>query len=101
MQTFQVDQKTLLGLVLPDQYCQVVVRKKSREVFGLYYITDHSHTFNVPNIRTVLSYCMIRHLMCPVVAVYHGMASLPMLSLVRQNRRRQFSSRMKEALVFK
>ena len=27
MQTFQVDLKTLLGLVLPYQYCHVVVKK--------------------------------------------------------------------------
>ena len=38
MQTFRVDLKTLLGLVLPNQYCHVIVRKGRGRFSG--YITS-------------------------------------------------------------
>ena len=34
METFQVNLKTLLGLVLPNQYCHVVVRKNRGRFLG-------------------------------------------------------------------
>ena len=58
METFQVNLKTLLGLVLLNQHCHVIVRKNRGRFLGYIYHGLPPH-LQCPY-YTVLSYCMIQ-----------------------------------------
>ena len=62
LKAFRVDLKAFLGLVLPNQYCLIVIREKWGWFFWVMFIHVSSLHLCVPY-YTVLSYCMIFHLL--------------------------------------
>ena len=51
MKAFRVDLKACLGLVLPNQYCLIVVRENWGWFFGWCYFVGHAYSFVVPTIQ--------------------------------------------------